>query len=791
LNPGILPTLVATAVWLWTVASTQSAELTITTTERATGASLPARLHLAGPDGKRVQAAENLPLGHDHSSSPGKATFNLAPGHYTVTVERGPEWSSEFRTLDIARGNTPTNLTVELRRLANLAEEGWWSGEMHIHRPIEQVELLMRAEDLHFGQVISWWNVANQWTNRPLPSPLTRQFDRNRFVSLLGGEDERDGGALLFFNLQQPIDITAGKQHFPSSLLYAKQAQAAGAWIDIEKPFWWDLPMWIANGIGDSIGIANNHLYRSGVYPNEAWGRPRDVTRYPGARGNGYWTQDIYYHLLNAGIRIPPSAGAASGVLPNPVGYNRVYVQFDGEPTMAKWLAGVKAGRVFVSNGPLLRLNADGQLPGHVFTSPSGSLELTLDGRLDSRDPLERIELVRNGRAEEIKLPAKVTLTESGWFLVRAITTLTNTFRFASTGPFYVELRDSKQSPNQRASAEFFVKWCEERLATLNAQAPLSAEQRTQVVKPWLEARAFWLTQADAARVDGSQTRPPRDAQSTAAWLNDMLDHAFTRDEMLQVMGFSEERLTQALGGLTRRPRSTNVLHLTPYPGGRHPRCGFFEGAIAPQRETKVSIFTPWDPASYVVVDVPEAIWSNLGLTYLAHTHIDTVWDQQGVNLLQLEWTRNNDGSLTHERTLPNGLVFGATAVPHERHVSMELWLKNGTEQTLTDLRIQNCVMLKGASGFNAQSNDHKRLQSPFALAQSNDGSRWIITAWERCDRPWANPPVPCIHSDPKFPDLAPGQTGRLRGWLWFYEGDNVDRELMRLGALIRTGPRP
>ena len=28
----------------------------------------------------------------------------------------------------------------------------------------------------------------------------------------------------------------------------------------------------------------------------------------------------IYYHLLNCGLRVPPSAGSASGVLPNPVG---------------------------------------------------------------------------------------------------------------------------------------------------------------------------------------------------------------------------------------------------------------------------------------------------------------------------------------------------------------------------------------------------------------------------------------------------------------------------------------
>ncbi|HAK94366.1 MAG TPA: hypothetical protein DCM87_05035 [Planctomycetes bacterium] len=52
----------------------------------------------------------------------------------------------------------------------------------------------------------------------------------------------------------------------------------------------------------------------------------------------------------------PPSAGSASGVLPNPVGYNRVYVHVDGELTYAKWWEGLQAGRAFVTNGPLLRV---------------------------------------------------------------------------------------------------------------------------------------------------------------------------------------------------------------------------------------------------------------------------------------------------------------------------------------------------------------------------------------------------------------------------------------------------
>ena len=56
-----------------------------------------------------------------------------------------------------------------------------------------------------------------------------------------------------------------------------------------------------------------------------------------------------------------------------------------------------------------------------------------------------------------------------------------------------------------------------------------------------------------------------------------------------------------------------------------------------------------------MVADLPEAIWSNLGLTYLAHTDIQTVWEERGIPLKPMEWTRHEDGSLSFERELPNG----------------------------------------------------------------------------------------------------------------------------------------
>ncbi len=111
----------------------------------------------------------------------------------------------------------------------------------------------------------------------------------------------------------------------------------------------------------------------------------------------------------------------------------------------------------------------------------------------------------------------------------------------------------------------------------------------------------------------------------------------------------------------------------------------------------------------------------------------------------------------------------------------MELWVSNGSTEKLTGLQVQMCVMLKGLTGFEERTNDNKVFAKPFAACRDRAGKRWVITAWEPCVRTWGNPPCPCLHADPQVPDCPPGETKRVRGWLSFFEGDDIDGELHRL----------
>jgi peptidoglycan/xylan/chitin deacetylase (PgdA/CDA1 family) len=291
---------------------------------------------------------------------------------------------------------------------------------------------------------------------------------------------------------------------------------------------------------------------------------------------------------------------------------------------------------------------------------------------------------------------------------------------------------------------------------------------------------------------DGNSARPAKNDAELKYWLESTLvHHRFSNAEAGAALGLTADEVADAVQRLgidvAKRPvrKTDEPLLVLPYPGGRHPRLGFRDGMIRPQRETKASVFAPWPDGGYAVADVPEAVWfapnDRPELLYLAHTHVPTTWDRQNVTLDALEWTRKADGSLALERTLPNKVTLAAFVTPGKDGVRMEFCVTNGGAEKLTGLRVQICVMLGRLTGFDARTNENKVFAAPFAACKDATGKRWVIAGWERCGRAWGNPPCPCMHADPVLEDCPPGGTAAVRGWLSFYEGSDIDAELKRL----------
>lgn len=53
----------------------------------------------------------------------------------------------------------------------------------------------------------------------------------------MGGEDEWGGGALLYFNLRQPLNIAGAAREYPSPMKFLAEARP-------QPEVWVDCPMW-------------------------------------------------------------------------------------------------------------------------------------------------------------------------------------------------------------------------------------------------------------------------------------------------------------------------------------------------------------------------------------------------------------------------------------------------------------------------------------------------------------------------------------------------------------------
>ncbi len=824
----------------WLSLSVRAATVTGAVVDAADGQPVAARLYLQGADGRWHHPgsadAEGSAVRYGRTNwinprsvevhtaiSAHPFQVELPPGPYRLVIERGHEYFPATNEFVVAEA--PVRVEVALRRWVNLAARGWYSGETHVHRTPEELRTVLLAEDLNVAFPLSFWvtrggaaptagdkNMAGDFPAELVEVDATHVlWPRNTEYEIftLGGRSHTLG-ALFLLNHRRVF--TRG---VPPWGPVAAEAQAEGALLDMDK-LDWPFSLLLPPVTGAQLyELANNHQWRTAfAFTNYASFAPPYLHPPYGSRTGTErdWTLysfGMYYTLLNAGFRPVPTAGTASGVHPNPVGFSRVYVHLPEGFSYDAWLNGLAAGRSFVTTGPMLFATVDGRDPGAVPGPAGGAGLLRVAGSVRSADRIAFLEVVHNGivvrtvmgqnratpeGARESTFDTEVACEGSGWLAVRCWEERPDgRFRWAHSAPWHWDVPGRPLRPRAEERDFLIERMRVERERSRAVLSPEALAECDQALAAYVA-----LTPADDSEAVARQARPPAAEADLRAWLENMVVyHGFNEAEVRAATGLTvaEVRAAQERWGIRPQaapPRLPDApLRVLPYPGGRHPRTGFLDGALNPQRDTKISVFTPWDPRSYVVVDVPEAIWSNLGLTYLAHEHIETVWTRQGITLAPQEWQRRADGVLEFERTLPNGIAFGTRVIPGREAVRMEGWLRNGTPQPLAGLRWQNCVMLKGAEGFHEQTGHNKVLRAPYAACRSANGRRWIITAWDPLDGVWQNPPVPCLHSNPKFPDCAPGETVWARGWLSFFEGEDLAGELERIERIGWRAAKP
>ena len=259
----------------------------------------------------------------------------------------------------------------------------------------------MEADDLHVAEVVTWRNDKTRRGDR-LPKEPIVCFDHNRYYNQMAGASVRSGHRIAAVQSPAPLKLPATEGEYPPIVKLLLDARGKGnLWVDVSRPFWWDLPMLVATGQVDSIEVAHGQMCRETVISSEKGGRPRDRVRYPDPWGNAQWSMYIYFQLLECGLRIPPSAGSGVGRVAQPGGLQPRLRPRRRRFHLREVVARISRRPGVVTNGPLLKPLANGELPGHVFQADKGAkLDFEISLTLWTREPVSYLEIIKNGKVE-------------------------------------------------------------------------------------------------------------------------------------------------------------------------------------------------------------------------------------------------------------------------------------------------------------------------------------------------------------------------------------------------------
>ncbi|MFB3922728.1 MAG: CehA/McbA family metallohydrolase [Terriglobia bacterium] len=479
---------------------------------------VPARCYLTDPTDQfwsPVGAINYVKPPERNFVTGGEFKIALPPRTYKLVVERGPEYRAITKQVVIQSGESREE-RIELQRWVNMNARGWYSGDLHNHRDVGDMDQLMLAEDLNIAPTLTEWVWEDSHISRA-PKTSTkalaiRRIDDTHVYSTQDTEIERlrEGpGAVDLVGLNAPISFS-GYRLFPPSDVFTKATHARQGWVDAEKITWRDGAALMALGQVDFAGIVHNHFNRHGVETETApWGMiPKGKPEYETPLGMALWTMDVYYKFLNCGFKLAVSAGSASGVKPAPLGFNRVYVHMTEKFGYRPWFRALKAGHSFGTNGPMLFLTVNGKEPGETIVVPGGagksSKTLKVHVEASTAGQLEKLEILWKGQVVKYVVSsetgsiligdAEIEVNDTGWIAARAFEKSSPSIRFAQTSPVYVQVGSSRGIV--AGDVKFFLEWMDSEIAYYRSQVGFKSESDRQAMLDFFRgARAVFERQ--------------------------------------------------------------------------------------------------------------------------------------------------------------------------------------------------------------------------------------------------------------------------------------------------------
>jgi WD40 repeat protein len=496
--------------------------LKVSIRDAATGHPAAARFYLTASDGKTYappDAFQRVPNRTDHGDffhAEGVFTVEVPAGDVLLEAARGLETWPFARTIAV-RAGTVTEVQMDLRRMTDMNTLGWYSGTDHthmnyggnLHNTPENMMFMGRAEDVNLlgdkicnkdNRIFDW----QHYTGRPdkLSGP-----DR----ILMFGEEYRPPfyGHINLINLTRHLvsPFTTGYEQtgieslYPSNTDIFRAAREQGALGGYVHPWTQEPPAAqysVARGFPVDLALGTldylEILTHAVTFTN---------------------TVKVWHRALNCGFKVTASGGEDSilSLHATPIlGSGRMYAYLGSKLTWEGWVEAVRLGRTFVTNGPLIRFQVDGRLPGSEIHLAPGGGSVEVSGRVESIVPLDRMELYLNGEAvdtvplngaKEGSIQKRIPVTRSGWLTLRAISDqphfpVDDTHVVGETSPVYVYCGASPI--RSRQDAEYFVKWIDD----IGRQAEAhpgwrSDREKKHVLDQFAEARRVFEKRASEA----------------------------------------------------------------------------------------------------------------------------------------------------------------------------------------------------------------------------------------------------------------------------------------------------
>ncbi|MGB8011145.1 MAG: CehA/McbA family metallohydrolase [Terriglobales bacterium] len=490
----------------------------------AQGNPVAARVFVTGADGL-AYAPENAWMHADDSfdrserpfeahyfDTSGTSEITVPAGDIEVDVMRGFEYQFERHKVQVKTDHT-TPLVVRMSPLFVAdATSNWVSGDVHVHMnyagtyrntPSHLVEQAA-AENLAIVEDL----VVNKEQRIPDMAYFSPQVDPASTPEhlLLHGQEFHTSywGHLGLLNLTRNFLLpgyaaypnTAAASLYPANANVADMAHQQGALVGYVHPFdsfpdpakdaslTSELPVDVALGKVDYIEVVGFSDHKS--------------------------TAAVWYKLLNCGFRLPTAAGTDFmgnyASLRGPVGLNRVYAEVPveapaeapvGPLRIGSWLAAIKAGRTFATNGPLLRFSLGGQAIGGEVRLEKKQ-EVLFTAEVHSMVPVDHLQIVCNGRVVQdfsghsaARIEGSILLEASGWCVLRAFSDraeypILDLYPYATTSPVYVSVAGAPV--RNAADAAYFVAWINRLITAAQSNTSWNTEAEKQSVLAMLQA---------------------------------------------------------------------------------------------------------------------------------------------------------------------------------------------------------------------------------------------------------------------------------------------------------------